>query len=319
MIVDPPYGIGIKTLRMMNLSLIVIATAAIGALMWTNTATAVVTRDRPLNGIYASISTWKRMNWSDAPHSSLWTAAGWRPHTGTQEFSNSVQVLDGAVSLAGVAFAASVGHGIGGHEGRYVSTLTADVGVCGSALKGLFGIYGVAPRNNSLAVLMKVTPAYAATLTVDRAQWDFGTSRVTAACITNPRNHPSANLQIYFEPIIGAKLLVPPFALRCTGMKLRMLGTERDVTDLALWVDPFSGLILLPDHESFANDAKLSADKLTFARVPDMRRDGQDNHGELQYTINRFTGELNISGSSGGQSMQMTGKCAKSDELKRAF
>jgi hypothetical protein len=36
-------------------------------------------------------------------------------------------------------------------------------------------------------------------------------------------------------------------------------------------------------------------------------------------TIDRITGNLNISGVSDGQTVRMIGKCEKSDEMKQAF
>jgi hypothetical protein len=109
------------------------------------------------------------------------------------------------------------------------------------------------------------------------------------------------------------------FALRCTSIKFQMFGKERDAEDMALWVDPFSGLIMLPNHQSFASDASLSETELKFSRNVTVGAGGQESHSEVQYTIDRITGSLNISSVSNGQTAHMIGKCEKSDDMKQAF
>jgi hypothetical protein len=149
----------------------------------------------------------------------------------------------------------------------------------------------------------------------------MGTTRVTANCVKAPSPDAAraVGIDVWFEPIASSKLLTPMFALRCSSMKLRMFDKESDADDMALWIDPYSGLVMNPNRESIANNASLSDTELQFARTIRANSAGKESHGEFQYTIDRITGNLNISGVSDGQTVHMIGKCEKSDEMKPVF
>jgi hypothetical protein len=267
--------------------------------------------------LYVDASTWKEMNWSDTEHSPLSSAEGWTPHTGEQTFDDRVQISDGSVQVAGHRFAAALSHGKGAPAQQYFS-MSDQVSDCGEMLPLLSGIYGTATRKGSFELVVRVTPTAAFTNVSSRAQWDIGTTRVTALC-NKMSSSAEGSIGVFFDAITSAKLLTPAFALRCTGMKARMFGREQDAQDLAYWVDPFSGLILMPNHEHFANGAILTDTELKFARKTSTKQGGQEIQGEYQYTIDRITGNLKITGVSHGQNIEFTGKCEKNEDLKLAF
>jgi hypothetical protein len=169
-----------------------------------------------------------------------------------------------------------------------------------------------------LEILFRLTPEVSFTDVATREQWDIGTTRVTAVCNKIPSSAHSS-ISVMFEAIASAKLLTPAFALRCTNMKMRIFGEERDAQDLAFWVDPFSALILAPNHESIAGDAKLSDTELKFSRKTSTKQGGKDHRGEYQYTIDRISGSLRITGVFDEQGTEFKGKCEKSEDLKAAF
>jgi len=288
--------------------------------LWTLVAVGASDPRMSISQLYASSSTWKRMDWNDAEQSQVWTANGWLAHTGEQDYDKRVEVSDASVEMAGIRFTATIGHGSGADSQQHFSVMHTDASDCREVLPKLSDLYGVA-RTSNMEFAIKVTPDYASTFTANRAQWDIGTTRVTANCVKGPSPDAAhaASIQLFFEPIASAKLLTPMFALRCSSIKVQMFGKERDAEDMTWWVDQFSGSIMLQNHQSFANNVGLSDTELKFSRNVGRSAGGHESHSEFQYTIDRITGNLNISGVSDGQTVRMIGKCEKSDEMKQAF